>query len=103
MSEGNGISAESWRERFDRLEKSHVQLMTEHELWVAENEKSWDEQRNKWAEHLAWKIEADRKFAEQGERVDRLISGIGELIAKMDDRNYLALVARVEALEKRLQ
>jgi len=84
MSEGNGINAESWRERFDRLEASHVKLMTDHEVFVAEQEKAWArhekfaaEQEKAWARHEKFMAAQEKRGAALDARIEKLVSGIG--------------------------
>jgi hypothetical protein len=85
MSETNGNP----KDRLDRLEASHVRLMTEHELfvrehekWVAEQDREWERQQERWRQY-----EVDREAAKaRGEELDRriaeLVSGIGEFIRR---------------------
>jgi hypothetical protein len=83
-------------ERLERLEASHIKLMTEHELAVKANDEAWEKNRIAWDKHFAWldRFEADRKKEqaqrrESGEELDRriaaLVSAVGALIAK--DKN----------------
>jgi hypothetical protein len=76
-------------EQLKALEASHVQLMTQHKVFVREQEKSWDENRAAWAEHRAWLKEYDARCAQ--DRIDRLaldkriadlVSGIGEFMRR---------------------
>ena len=47
MSETNGNEPE-WLERLERVEASHVKLMTDHEVFVKEQERDWRQQRKRW-------------------------------------------------------
>lgn len=74
-------------ERFERLEASHVKLMTEHELAVQENDKAWERNQKSWDRHEKWLQEYDTRCerdrvarVELDERISELVSGIGEFI-----------------------
>ena len=91
MSETNGNSSE----RLDRLEASHVRLMTEHELFVKEHEKrvaeqdiEWEREKDRWRQRDL-EFERERKErkeadAELARRVAELVSGMGAFIARLD-------------------
>jgi hypothetical protein len=90
MSETNGNPKdEPTKDRLDRLEASHVRLMTDHEVfvkehekWVAEQEREWERQKERWAKYDE-RCEQDRlRRVELDERLDKLVSGIGELIRR---------------------
>lgn len=68
-------------ERFARLEASHVQLMTDHEVFLHEQEKAWERNRAAWERHEKWlaayeaQREKDRADArELDARISRLVS-----------------------------
>ncbi len=80
-------------ERLNALDASHVRLMTEHEVFVREQEKSWEENRKAWAEHRAWLKEYDARCAQDRldrvalfKRIEDLVSGMGEFIRRQDSR-----------------
>jgi len=82
MSETNGSE-----DRLDRLEASHVRLMTEHELFmkrheafVAEQDREWERQKERWREYDAWREQDRARGAALDERIDKLVSGIGEFM-----------------------
>lgn len=76
-------------ERLERLEESHVKLMTEHEVAWAQHEKfreqqdiEWDRQQKRWAQNeLDRKAERERG-ADLDRRISDLVSAIGEYIRK---------------------
>ncbi len=77
MSETNGNNGAT---QLDRLEASHVKLMTDYGLFVAE-------QREAWERHERFVAEQDRAWERQRERdvaldacIEKLISGIGEFM-----------------------
>ncbi len=76
-------------ERFQRLEESHVRLMTQHEVFVQEQERSWQEHKEFVKEQDAWKRDYDarcesdrRERRELDKRIADLVSGIGEYIRR---------------------
>lgn len=88
MSETNGSN-----DRLDRLEASHVRLMTEHELFmkkheafVAERDREWERQKERWREYYALRDQDRKESAARGaaldERIDKLVSGIGEFMPR---------------------
>ena len=87
MSENNGHT-ESWRERLDRVEASHVKLMTYHEVFVREQEKAWQREDKAWRRLRKRERERDeaydRRFKEMGEALDariaRLVTAIGTFV-----------------------
>jgi ribonuclease HI len=88
VSETNGNKPE-WLERLERVEASHVKLMTDHELFVREQERDWRQQRRRWREADKRAAELDalaKALAQQGRDVDaritNLVSAIGALAAK---------------------
>lgn len=85
MSETNG-SGESFKEKFDRLEASHVKLMTDHEVFRAEQDQLWkahDAKMREWDEqHKASLKEADERGRDLDKRIADLVSGIGTFIAE---------------------
>lgn len=79
------------KDQLDRLEARHVRLMTEHELFmkeheafVAEQDREWERQKERWREYDAWREQDRRDSAARGaeldERIDKLVSGIGEFM-----------------------
>jgi hypothetical protein len=89
MSETNGNPASEWRERFDRLEASHIRLMTDHEVFVAEQDREWERQKERWREYEidreAAKVrgaQIDAQLTALGERIDQLVSGFGEFLRR---------------------
>jgi hypothetical protein len=90
MSETNGHNANpkpEWLERLDRLDASHVKLMTDFEVFVAEHEKFVLEQERAWERHEKWAVEQERYREEQKDRdrvldkrIAELVSGIGAFI-----------------------
>ena len=88
MSETNG-NPEKPQDRLARLEESHVKLMTDHEMFVRDQEAAWakhekfvEEQEREWArQQELWKESAARGKA-LDERIDKLVSGIGEFIRR---------------------
>jgi hypothetical protein len=87
MSDTNGNPKPEWLERLDRLDASHVKLMTDHELFVQAQERAWErhekwlaEQERAWErQNLAWQEQKERdKILDK--RIGDLVSAIGELI-----------------------
>jgi hypothetical protein len=83
----------SFKERLEQLEASHIKLMTDHELFVKEQEAAWEKNRENWERHDRWQEAFDAQRAEdrkeekrRGEELDKriakLVSGIGEFISK---------------------
>ena len=67
---------------------SHVKLMTDHELFVKEQDRAWERHERFVAEHERFVAEQDRAWERQKERdalinarIDKLVSGIGRFIA----------------------
>jgi hypothetical protein len=61
--------------------------MTEHELFVKEQERAWERNQQSWDRHADWlrQYEAQRqeereRGAKLDERIDKLVGGIGEFI-----------------------
>ncbi len=88
MGETNGSE-----DRLDRLEASHVRLMTEHELFmkrheafVEEQDREWERQKERWREYDARREQDRKESAARGaaldERIDKLVSGIGEFMRR---------------------
>lgn len=86
MSETNGS-----KDRLDRLEASHVRLMTEHELFVEEHEtlvadqdREWERQKERWASTTPGANRTVRTARRAGRLWTsvsiRLVSGIGEFM-----------------------
>jgi hypothetical protein len=81
----------SSNERLEQPEASHISLMTEHELEAKKNDRAWRRHR-RWLREYDSRIEQDRmeqanrsaqldqRFADLGDRIDKLVSGIGELV-----------------------
>ncbi len=83
MSETSGHG----ESRLDRVEASHVKLMTEHALFIKEQEIAWQKNKESWDRHEAWlseyklKCQEDRaRGAALDERIDKLVGGIGDFI-----------------------
>jgi G:T-mismatch repair DNA endonuclease (very short patch repair protein) len=90
MGETNGQS----ESRLDRLEASHIKLMTEHEVFWSHHREFVAEQERAWARHEAWlrdydeRCESDRQERKALEnRMADLIIGIGEFIRRGDVRS----------------
>ena len=94
MSEANG-KGESRLDRMeqilDRLEASHVKLMTDHEVAWAQHEKFVAQQDLEWKEvkELAKQNElAHQRFlaadAELAKRITDLVSGFGAFLSRME-------------------
>jgi hypothetical protein len=71
------------RERLEALEASHVRLMTDHELFLKEQELAWEKHQAFMAEHREFVAERDRAWQRQqerwvkiDERIDKLVSGL---------------------------
>jgi len=84
MSETNGQS----ESRLDRLEASHIKLMTDHEVFWAHHQEFVAQQERAWARHDAWVAEQELAWERQKERdaaldarIEKLVSGIGSFIA----------------------
>ena len=89
MSETNGKPAEKpeWLERLDRLDASHVKLMTDCEVAWQRHEQFVRDQERAWERHEKFVAEQDRAWKEQKERgealdkrIEDLVSGIGAFI-----------------------
>jgi hypothetical protein len=84
MAETNGQGEsrlDRMRDQLERVQASHVQLMTDHEVFVKEHEKRVEKQDREW-EHLRKQNElAHQRFlaadAVLAERIADLVSGIG--------------------------
>lgn len=83
-------------ERLKRLEHSHVQLMTNHDVFVREHMKRVEEQDREWQRQLERWPKSDeqreqdrRETRSRGEEIDRrisdLVSGIGEFMRRGRD------------------
>jgi hypothetical protein len=96
VSETNGHSSPKpeWLERLERVEASHIKVMTDfevfavrHEQWIAEQERAWEAQgkRGEALDKRLARMEAHEKRID--ERIDKLVSGIGALAAiKLDGK-----------------
>ena len=85
------IGSVSLSEQLDRLEASHVKLMTEHEVFVkehearvAEQDREWERQQERWRQNDLQR-EKDRedsrlRGAELDRRIADMVSGFGEFI-----------------------
>jgi len=80
------------RERIERLEESHIKLMTERETEDRKNDRAWKRHRRFMREHDARMAADDARWAEHREdqkqrglaldqRIADLVSGIGAFIA----------------------
>jgi hypothetical protein len=88
MSEANGHNAPKpeWMERLDRVEASHVKLMTAFEIFSARQDRAWERHEKFVAEHDKFVAEQDRRRQDQkardealDARIDKLVSAIGAL------------------------
>jgi hypothetical protein len=73
--------------RLEKLEASHIKLMTEHEVFLAEQERAWQRNDREWARHQEWltrfekQREQDReRNVELDKRISDLVRGIGEFM-----------------------
>jgi hypothetical protein len=96
VSETNGHNSPKpeWLDRLERVEASHVKLMTDHEVFMQDQHRSW-ERHQQWITEQERRGEAldkrlDRMEAHEERidaRIDKLVSGIGALAAiKLDGR-----------------
>lgn len=76
-------------ERLDRLEASHVQLMTEHEVAWAQHEKfveqqdrEWERQQKRWQQYEIDRAADRARGAELDRRISDLVSAIGEYMRR---------------------
>jgi hypothetical protein len=70
----------SLKERLELIEASHIKLMTDHEMFVRDQEKAWSRHEQFVREQeKAWTAQAARD-AKLDERVDKLIAAIGRLV-----------------------
>jgi hypothetical protein len=91
-SNGSGNPKPEWLERLERVEASHVKLMTDHEVWTRDQERLFERwEREREADRAEWKQrdEAyDKRFKEMGEALDAriagLVSAMGAFVAKRD-------------------
>lgn len=78
MSETNGHTPKpEWLERLERVEASHVKLMTDHEVFRREHDefvRQYDAERV--ADREEWKARGEATDA----RIAQLVSAIGEFI-----------------------
>jgi uncharacterized protein (DUF3084 family) len=79
----------SLAERLDRLEASHVQLMTDHEVFMKEHEAFVAQNEREWARHKEWlrdydeRCERDRQDRKElDKRISDLVSAIGEFLRR---------------------
>jgi|HubBroStandDraft_1064217.scaffolds.fasta_scaffold298014_2 hypothetical protein len=99
MSETNG-HGESRLDRIEeileRVEASHVKLMTDHELFVKAQDKAWRrhrrfvmEQDARWKEYDLRREQDRERERERGAELDKriaaLASGMGEFISRVTD------------------
>jgi len=96
MSETNGHNAPKpeWLDRLERVEASHVKVMTDfevfaqrHEQWAIEYERRWEaqEKRGKALDKRLDRLEANGERLDA--RIDKLVSGIGALAGiKLDEK-----------------
>jgi predicted metal-dependent hydrolase len=88
MSETNGKS-EDWRERLDRVTASHVQLMTDVEVFRrehAEHVRRHDEFERRYdAQREADRAEAKARGEAIDARIDKLVGAIGEFMRRTKD------------------
>ena len=79
------------RDGFEMLEARHVRLMTEHEIFVkehaarvAEQDREWERQKERWRQYEIERREDRERERERGIELDKriadLVSGIGEFI-----------------------
>lgn len=81
MADSNGYS----NPRLDRLEASHVKLMTDHAVFVAEHEKFVAEQEEHWRRYQIQREEDRQRGIALDKRIAELVSGIGEFIRRQQD------------------
>lgn len=93
MSEENGRS-ESFGERLARLEASHVKLMTDHEVawtrheaFVAEQDREWERQQERWQKYDSWREEYKLRSEQLDKRIADLVSGFGAFIADLREED----------------
>jgi len=86
MSDTNGQNDQT---RLDRLEASHVKLMTDYGLFVTAQEQAWARHEKFVAEQeLAWKRQQEHWERQRerdkalDERIDKLVGGIGEFMRR---------------------
>ena len=88
-SNGHGESLKDIRETLQAVTASHVKLMTDHALFVKEQERAWERHaswvREQDERHAAWVREQDVQSKARGERLDEriaeLVSAKGTFIA----------------------
>jgi chaperonin cofactor prefoldin len=88
MSDTNGANPKpEWLERLERVEASHIKVMTDFEVFAAEHAKFVKEQdeRGRALDKRLDRMEAHEERID--ERIDKLVSGIGALAAiKLDGK-----------------
>jgi hypothetical protein len=84
MSETNGGNDLTFSERLRALEASHIRLMTDHEVFLTEQERAWERNQRSWDEHADWLRKYDARCEKDRqdrvalfERIDNLVNGIG--------------------------
>ena len=85
MSETNGQSDQS---KLDRIEASHVKLMTDYALFVAGQQRAWErheafvaEQDRAWERQKERDAVVDARMEKIDARIEKLVSGMGAFIA----------------------
>lgn len=84
-------------DRFERLEASHVRLMTDLELFSKAQDKAWKQHRRRMkdfdrrlreneADHKRMREEADQRNTELRDRIAELTSGMGAFIREFSER-----------------
>jgi hypothetical protein len=65
--------------------------MTDHEVFLREQEQAWERNRQAWAEHEAFVRKYDAQCAQDRQdrkaldaRIEKLVSGIGEFMRRGD-------------------
>jgi hypothetical protein len=60
----------------------HELFMKRHEAFVAEQDREWERQKERWREYDAWREQDRARGAALDERIDKLVSGIGEFMRR---------------------
>jgi transcription elongation GreA/GreB family factor len=79
MSDTNGNTPKpEWLERLERVEASHVKLMTDHEVFVRDYDRQQEADRAELkAYHAEWKARGEAT----DRRIETLVKAMGEFIA----------------------
>jgi hypothetical protein len=97
MSETNGQGEsrlDRMQEQLERVQASHVKLMTDHEVawakhekFVEEQDREWERQKERWREYDLQRQEDRERGAELDDRIAKLVSGIGAFIANVEKKS----------------